>query len=150
VKSQRDVFEAFGVAAHNMQAFEFTLSNLLAQVYSDGPTKLTRDQVVDLLGSNYEKTMGQLKNELKKVLGDSDPMVKRVTEAVKLRNSLIHNYFRERSIQMEEPEGRESMALELDEAQKFFVELDSELMLIYQRWLLSHGVEAGSASNGSQ
>jgi hypothetical protein len=143
--SQGEVFEAFGAVAYNVQAFEYTLSNLLAQVYSAGPDQLTRSQVVELTEGNYKKTLGRLGNALRKALPNEHPLGKLVMEAVARRNFLMHNYFRERIDDMKTSEGRTQVILELRQDQRLFQERDAELMQVYQNWLLSHGITSGGA-----
>jgi hypothetical protein len=104
--SDQEVFEEFGILVYNIQAFEYTLANVLGQVYSAGPTKLTRSQVVDMLHENYGKTLGNLKRDLMKAIGESHPLVDSVREAVERRRFFIHHYFRERLETMRIPEGR--------------------------------------------
>lgn len=140
MKTQADVFEAFGAFAYNVQAFEFTLANVLGQVFSAGPSHLTQSEVIELIEGNFEKTMGKMKQALQKALGEADPLVQRVEGACKNRNFLIHHYFRERLDAMEKSEGREQMVLELVEAQNLFKSIDDELVEVYRRWLVSHGV----------
>ena len=134
------VLRQFGATAHQFQSLEYTLANVLAQVFGPGPTKQTSGQVRKEIEANFRKSAGTLRSELARVLGGTAPLVAAVAKAVARRNFLAHHFFRERAAEYSTPQGRRRLVRELVRDQRLFFSVDRRLLLAYRRWLLSHGV----------
>jgi hypothetical protein len=74
-----------------------------------------------------QQTMGQLKRALMRLRSDIDDAADLLIRAVRLRNFLAHEYFRQRAAAFVAEDSRDRMIEELKEAATFFQEVDGKL-----------------------
>lgn len=141
VVQDSEIFELFGRLAFGMQLFDFSLAHVLGQVFGPGPYQRSASQVREEIEKLYLCTAGQLSGKLRSVLGEDDPLVRRIADAVKQRNYFIHRFFRETSANARTDDGRRAMLESMQAAENLFGQLDDELTEVYRRWLASHGVD---------
>ena len=130
----RDVYAHYGRAMYMAQVFEHGLVNalvvasLIPRHSSNSPA--TAEAWVRLLSefmdSRFERTAGKLLREIES-LPISEDLTAQLREAVRLRNWLVHDYYRERSVEMLSVRGRKSMIAELDQARQSFRDADDAL-----------------------
>lgn len=124
---RREIYARFGLAMYYAQMLEFSIVNqLLALGITDGTYDTyeeTEAAVVGLLG----KTLGQLNQKLADSKMDLTHLDDYLRRALRLRNFLAHNYFRERALAVELPVGRERMLDELAQAASFLQEIGERL-----------------------
>jgi hypothetical protein len=108
------VFACYGSAAQHAQLFEQALREFLS-VYRRARAKSLRGQKPPKQPKDQEKrTMGQLLSEfLDSVSVKHEGIAKTITDALPLRNHLIHRYFLDRDSKLRTEEGRHAMLSEL-------------------------------------
>lgn len=136
----REVYAQFGLTIYQVQCFERTLAILLSIVYGPDPQKVTRLQYERLLGRHFQKTLGNLINQLRKFVTISQQLEITLSKALQKRNWLIHHYFWERAITFVGEEGRESMIEELQGVAKFFEDVDSKFTAIVEEYGKKQGI----------
>jgi hypothetical protein len=123
----REVRARFGLAMYYAQMLEFGIVNLLLALGTTGGTYNTYEEteaaVVGLLGT----TLGQLNQRLADSKVDLTHLHDDLRRALRLRNFLAHNYFRERILAAELPAGQERMLDELAQAASFLKEMRERL-----------------------
>jgi hypothetical protein len=127
----RNVYAHFGTAVYFAQCLEHGLVNAL--VYLDLiPHHLRPVRSVDewqrcidgFMDRQFENTLGQLIRRLGSVATVPADLTCKLTNALRLRNWLAHNYFRERATDWISREGRDRMLAELEECRTTFLEAD--------------------------
>ena len=88
----------------------------------------------------FSRTMGTLKKLLIDRRIDITDLDDDLIRAVRLRNFLAHNYFRERTNAFRTSEGRERMLIELDQAVSFFRDVDARLDPLAMKLVESLGI----------
>jgi hypothetical protein len=108
------VFACFGAAAQHAQFFEAALGDFLV-VYNKICNENLTVQDFDAVGQNLQKkTMGALLTEFKKYVTISDVKVVELMDfALKKRNFLMHQFFRDRKDKFSIEQGRMEMLVEL-------------------------------------
>lgn len=136
----REVSAHFGLAMYMAQVLERTLALALATVYGPGPGKLVRHQYDALLESNFQKTLGALVKKLRKSVPISEELEALLSESLRKRNWLAHNYFWERAVTFNKEDGRQSMIKELKAIVDYFERVDAKFSAIIREWGDKHGV----------
>lgn len=137
----RDVFAHYGLAAYQASCVEHGLAILLALI--SGSDQVHRWVYDHRLSRNLEDTFGGLVvNFLKIPIPAYDPIKKRLAEAVKDRNWLIHHYFWDRAIEFPTDDGCKKMIKELVRLATCFSVLDADLDNLVTDWARTHGVSA--------
>lgn len=135
----REVYAHAGVALYLAQCLEHEIVNSLglAEIVRIWRTNIPqsaselaeyRARVDQIWDGNYEHTLGQLLNLLRKsdiaIPVNLDSLLR---ESLQVRNRLVHEYFRERAKDWFESDGRQAMAKELENMQALFKETDHTL-----------------------
>ena len=83
-----------GLALLNAQALEYSIVTLFAtnKLLIDG--KWSKD-IRHLMKSKYKQTLGKLLNDVSRKINLKSDLKSRLFEALKMRNWVVHNYFRE-------------------------------------------------------
>jgi hypothetical protein len=123
----REVYAKFGLAMYVGQVLEHEIVNLLSWSGISAGEYATYEQAESASSELFGKTMGTLKATLLRRRVDLGHLDDDLMRAVRLRNFLAHNYFRERAAAAMTREGREQMIAELDQAIEFFQEVDAKL-----------------------
>jgi hypothetical protein len=127
----KTVYAHFGLALYFAQCLEHGLVNAL--VYLDlipnhpRPVRTLNEWTSSFDGfmdKQFENTLGQLIARLRKIASVPDELRAKLIDAIKTRNWLAHDYFRERALEWVSQEGRDRMIAELEECQKKFLEAD--------------------------
>jgi hypothetical protein len=130
----KTVYAHYGVALYFAQCLEHGLANAL--VYVDliprsARAARTSDQWTTefdaFMGRSFEQTLGRLIRDLRLATAVPQDLEDQLTLALKRRNWLAHNYFRERASQFMSAGGRDDMIQELEEAQALFQRVDDLL-----------------------
>ena len=136
----REVYAHFGLAMYMAQALERTLAMALTTVYGPGPRRITRKQYDSLLQSNFEKTLGQLVAKLRKKATIPDESEQMLSDALRKRNWLAHEYFWERAARFNTGEGRATMIDELKALIADLEKVDARFRATVREWGEKHGV----------
>ena len=135
----KEVYARYGVALYHAQCIERSIAMLLASAYGPGPTKITKSQYDDLLGSHFQKTLGSLLNNLRKSASFPPEFDERLSETLRRRNWLTHHYFWDRAADFISQTGRRRMLSELEDATALFTSIDEVLEGICNEWGQKHG-----------
>ncbi len=79
------------------------------------------------MGRNFEQTLGRLIRDLRETTVVPPELEDKLTHALRRRNWLAHNFFRERAEDFMSARGRDGMIRELEEAQTMFQAADDLL-----------------------
>jgi hypothetical protein len=135
----REVYAHAGLALYLAQCLEHEIVNSLGlaeivriwqtnRPQSGGELAAYRTRVDEIWDENYERTLGQLMNLLRKsniaIPVNLDSLLR---ESLQVRNRLVHEYFRERAKDWFESDGRQAMANELENMQELFKKTDHTL-----------------------
>jgi len=94
VEKHNNLLSLLGLALLNAQALEYSIVTLFAinKLLIDG--KWSKD-IRNLMKSKYKQTLGKLLNDVSKKIKLKSDLESRLFEALKMRNWVVHNYFRE-------------------------------------------------------
>lgn len=142
----REVYAHFGLAIYAAQCLEHGLVNAL--IYLDllpSQTTIPKSEVwtemVDsFTAKHFEHTLGKMITDLKEVTVVSLNLNDHLSKALRKRNWLAHDYFRERAEDFLSTAGREKMINELLVAIELFKEADNELSLTLEPVLKKYGI----------
>jgi len=136
----KEVYTQFGLVMYQVQCFERTLAILLITAYAPDLQKITRSQYEELLGRYFQRTLGNLINQLREFVTISRQLETTLSRALQKRNWLVHHYFWKRGITFMREDGRESMIEELRGIAQFFEDIDSKLTTIVEEWARKQGI----------
>jgi len=135
----REVYALAGLALYQAQCLEHEIVNSLGSaaivrmlrtkfpVTSSEVTEY-RSQVDRVWDENYERTLGQLLDSLRRSgISIPDGLASALRQSLETRNRLVHAYFRERAEAWFDSDGRRSMAEELRAMQEQFKKTDQAL-----------------------
>jgi len=130
----KEVYARFGLAIYNAQVLEHGLVNALV-ILDLVPSRrhLARspeewEAAVDgFMDRHFEETMGQLMRALRDVIAVPADLEDLLREALKRRNWLAHDFFRERAAEFMNPTGMHQMLREVDECRACFEATDNRL-----------------------
>jgi hypothetical protein len=137
----REVFARFGVAIYTSQVLEHGIVNLV--VWSglrDGDYRAYEETEAANV-KLFRQTMGSVKKTLLSRRPDIAHLDDLLIRAVRLRNFLAHEYFRERAAAFMTEEGREEMIEELKKAVTFFEDVDARLEPLTMQIIEATGVD---------
>lgn len=142
----REVYANFGLAMYAAQCLERTMGIALATVYM--PEKITRAQLKkirkvqceDFLGYTFTEPLGNLVRQIRESVELSEELEEMLSEALRKRNWLAHNYFWERAKTFMSAEGKHDMLEELQKLTDFFNNVDSTFMAILEKWMEKRGI----------
>lgn len=130
----KEVYARFGLAMYQAQVLEHGLVNAML-LLDLVPNRLHLMQhraewnreVDAFMDQHFETTMGRMLNSLRK-LTDIDPTLEDLlTDALRRRNWLAHDFFRERAVEFLSTNGRHQMIEEVDEAYNLLERADDAL-----------------------
>jgi len=133
----KEVYAHFGLAIYEAQVLEHGIVNSL--VYCDLiPSKAkavnTKEEWASLfdafMDSHFETTLGRMIKALKTVFPITLELEENLSESLKLKNWLVHHYFKDRVHLFLSFAGRNEMILELSRANDLFEKTDRELVTL--------------------
>lgn len=136
----KEVYAQFGLVMYQVQCFERTLAILLVTAYAPDLQEITRSQYEELLGRYFQRTLGNLINQLREFITVSRYLEITLSRALQKRNWLVHHYFWERAITFLREDGRESVIKELRKIGEFFEDMDLRLTTIVKEWGRKQGI----------
>ena len=130
----KEVYARFGLAVYFAQVLEHGIVNALVVVDLIPPRRhLARSKdeweaAVDaFMGRHFEHTMGRLMKDLRSVTTIPAHLDGLLKQALKKRNWLAHEFFRERATEFLTSTGREQMLAEVDKSRDLFKTADEAL-----------------------
>lgn len=109
----KDVFAYFGLAVYYSQALEQQLANLLMLMKLSQGKIPSEEDFTELYQRKLSSSLGQLVQEIKHYFPFSEQENIQLNEVWKLRNYIVHDYFKERIHETFSPAGRSRMIREL-------------------------------------
>jgi hypothetical protein len=82
---------------YNAQLLEHGIVNAMVYAMLPQRNRITRSDVDAFMGRQFDKTLGALLREVKRYVSVSPDLADDLAEALRLRNHLAHEYFRERA-----------------------------------------------------
>lgn len=136
----REVYAHAGLALYMAQVLEHGLANIIVLARAGGPQFRSPDDYEALLDELLSRTMGaQLRQALREV-EFTDDQIERLNEALRLRNFLAHDFFRERIMSFGSIAGRNRLIEELDAMRDHFAAIDREVQEIAYTLWEKHGM----------
>jgi hypothetical protein len=120
-----EVYAAYGLAMYHAQRLELTLVELLLMFRVSVGADETYDELQHAVTELFQKTMGFLKGQLLGIGIDLTSVKSILEAALRRRNFLAHDYFRERPLQTRD--GHELMLEELAESSVIFQDAKNRL-----------------------
>lgn len=130
----KEVYARFGLAVYYAQVLEHGLVNALV-ILDLIPSRRHRARSSEEWGAevdafmdrHFEATMGRMMKNLRDVTQVGADLENLLRDALKKRNWLVHDYFRERASEFMSSAGREQMLREVDECRDLFQAADQGL-----------------------
>jgi len=133
----KEVYARFGMAVYCAQVLEHGLVNalvILDLIPSRDHLARSRDEwaaeVDAFMDRHFEATMGRMMKNLRDVTPVGTELESLLREALRRRNWLIHDFFRERATELISSAGRDQMLHEVDECRELFQTVDERLETI--------------------
>jgi hypothetical protein len=123
----REVFASYGWAMHAAQGVEREAAILLAIVFNPRFGASTPDERRLVFSTTAAATLGQLVSKLNTLGQVPSDLGQRLSESVRTRNWLAHDYFWDRAGHFLTPEGRHVMITELQRHRVQLQALDEAL-----------------------
>lgn len=139
-EQRKEVYAYFGLAVYNAQVLEHQLINMLILVKVANKEKVNITEIDNLFDRYFLKTMGQLFDELMKTYTLSENERKELREVLRLRNYIIHDYFKKKIWLMVTQKGRESIIKELICFENRVKKMDKRLVELATRYYKKVGV----------
>lgn len=143
----KEVYARFGLALYHAQVLEHGLVNSLVfldLVPSRGHRAHSRNDwgiAVDaFMDRHFETTMGRMMKALRDVAAVSADVETVLADALRRRNWLAHDFFRERATEFMSIPGREQMLHEVDECRACFEAADERLDEIVRPLRIQAGI----------
>ena len=140
------VYAHFGLAMFCAQCLEHEVVNTLTllELLARKATIRTRAEweaaVDSIMDNHFEHTLGKMIKDLKQLTTVPPTLEAMLGEALRARNWLAHDYFRERATDFMTPPGREGMIDELEQPQDMFRMADRTLHATYDAVRTRYGV----------
>ncbi len=130
----KEVYARFGLAFYHAQVLEHSIVNALL-ILDLIPTRRhnvsSQDEwesiVEAFMGHHFEATMGRMIQNLRSVTEVPSDLEVRLRDALRRRNWLAHDFFRERAVELTTSAGRDQMISEVDECRACFEASDERL-----------------------
>ena len=123
----RDTYAHYGLAMYQAQVLEHGIVNAMLCARMPDRDRITRADIDAFRDRQFEKTLGALLRELGKHVEVPPDVADALTRALRLRNVLAHDYFRERATVFMTDEGCLAMIAELETYRETFSEADVRL-----------------------
>jgi hypothetical protein len=128
---EKEVYAFFGLTSYSAQCLEKSLVNL-AFTYHLSEKGILNQGEWDLLFESINKnTFGRLLNIVKNQFSISSIILAELSEALKKRNWLAHDFFYDNAAKFSSETGRKDMIIDLSELIKLFNKTDQYIERIY-------------------
>ena len=118
----RDTYAHFGLAIFQAQIFEIEIVTSMVIAMFPKKDLIGRKNISAFMDQRSTYTLGRLLRDLKKYASVPDELEQTLEEALKKRNWLVHNYFKDRAEEFMSSAGCNLMISELEGAQQLFVD----------------------------
>jgi len=95
-EQHKEVYAYFGSAVYYAQVLEHQLTNMLVLIRVAKKSEVSITDIDNLFSKYFSNTMGNLIHELKETYKLSESELKELKEILKLRNYIIHDYFKKK------------------------------------------------------
>ncbi len=130
----KEVYARFGLAVYWAQVLEHGIVNALiildlipSRRHLARSTDEWGSEVDGFMDRHFQATMGRMMRELRDVTRMDDDLEQLLSEALRKRNWLVHDFFRERATGFISTTGREQMLSEVDRCRDLFQSADKRL-----------------------
>ena len=123
----REVFARFGLAIYSSQVLEHGIVNLVVWSGLRDGSYRAYEETETANGELFRQTLGSVKKILLSRRPDIGHLDDLLLRAVRLRNFLAHEYFRQRAAAFLTEDGKNQMIEELKKATGFFEDVDARL-----------------------
>lgn len=137
---EKEIYAFFGLAVYWAQILEHSALNLAIVLNLPGASHMSQEVFDDIYSTLTKKTFGQLLKSTKGTLNISETDESFLSEALELRNILIHHYFREHAENLVSATGRQEIKEELQLIISKFKRADKILEGIYAPLWEKYGV----------
>lgn len=137
---EKEVYAFFGLAAYCAQLVEYSALNLalvLRLAKADSVSQMRFDELYASLG---KQTLGRLLETAKSIIQIPEDSLYYIEEALELRNTLIHHYFRGHAEDFVSEKGRHEMMQELQLIISKLIKADIALEKVYAPLWEKYGV----------
>lgn len=128
----REVYARFGLAVYHAQVLEHGIVNAMLVLRLPDQDRFTRRDIDAFMSQQFENTLGKLIKNLRAELPLPLHLEDALRQALKTRNWLCHEYFRERALDFMTEVGRDKMLVELVEASRLLSDADDSLTAVVQ------------------
>jgi hypothetical protein len=128
----REVYAYFGLAVYFGQVLEHGIVNAMVILRMPHRDKMTKWDVDVFMDRQFENTLGKLIKNLQSEIRLPIELEGVLRDALKTRNWLCHDYFRERALELASEGGRDKMLAELVEARELLEKADKTLTALVQ------------------
>lgn len=123
----KEVYAYFGVAVFHAQVLEYGIINAMVILRFPERDRITRQDIDVFMADEFRQTLGKLIRHLKGRTVLPTGLEEVLSEALRTRNWLCHNYFRERVDEFMTFEGRRTMIVELEKSRDLLRQADCDL-----------------------
>ena len=136
----REVYARFGLAVYYGQVLEHGIVNALLVLQISKKEISCASDIEIFVDQQFENTLGRLIKNLKSELTLPPGLEERLREALKVRNYLCHNFFRERVVECNSTTGRDKLLSELSDARELLEAADEMLTAVVEPYSESCGL----------
>lgn len=126
----REVYAYFGLAVYCGQVLEHGIVNAMVVLRLPHRDRFTKVDIDAFMDQQFENTLGKLIKNLRAELTVPPDLEELLRQALKTRNWLCHDYFRERAAEFMTPAGRDKMLAELEAARELLSRADKGLAAV--------------------
>ncbi len=137
----REVYARFGLALYMAQVLEHGIINLATWTGARDGSYQTWDEAEADSAELFKMTIGRLRQALVSRRPDVAHLEELLARAVRLRNFLAHEYFRERPAAFRTEDGMNQMIEELTRAAAFFKDVDATLERLTRQIIEAMGID---------
>jgi len=116
----RELYAYYGLAMYYAQSLEHGMVNLLVAIRRVKEPDACYDDIEAFFDRGYKKTLGTLLKDVGRHIDIPEELDGLLRDAMNGRNYLVHNYFRERTVELQTMDGKRAMIDELYGYQELF------------------------------
>lgn len=135
----KEVYAHFGLAYYLSECLHRGLCNFYVYYSYTDKADVTRARTEELLSISYKSTFGQILEKTKEF--HSAEILKKLDEALKIRNFLAHHFWFHRIHLMAKESGLRQMIEELEGFESFFQEIHTKIKHLIKEKIKKFGIE---------